>query len=765
MPPTKELQLDACDATAGWTGIYDAIQMTLNTTGETEGTGCLNLGISGAINTAYTWGEYYKSFTSQDLSSYDYLKFKLYVENTATIAGINNILVDFVCDSAYDDYYNWNIEQADLTTGWNTVTKYFNAPYAIYGTPSRATFQKFTLSIRNNADVTLGYLMLDDVKVGQTVETQYDIKLDSQGYLLKEGSYNMTDLPYLIDRFSSGDISYSDFNFWQYKAQTDWSGGFNEKYFSEITNNKFYDGEYLDISKMGELKISPKMSFVTAMATTGTITAIGSFNGSAVIANQNEYIYTWPGTGYAAVQSTAFVGDGSITDIFNFDTKLYLGVTEDPVGTLIQGRAGAVSAIDWSAITSQPSIFYTNLGDTMYGNYIYSYNATLSSITEIGFNGEPRELKTWRSKFYFLLNDAQRYENTHTCGLYSYDGVDLLSIQDFVGQAKASLESFNNKLWFVISGILYSYDGEKISTELDILDKYYYYSLDAYHYPGDDIDFGTYTLRGVQKAGNKLYLLCNDTSATTQILCGNQYGGWSHIAEHTAVITALGTLDSLTTEKLLIGDAGGNLFYLDDAAYDTSKTSWIESSWIDMDFFSVDKLFKSISVYCEALPLGCSFAVYYKIDNGSSWTSIGGSDIENEIFLECNLPSGTCGKKIKYKIEMTTIDSTKTPTITDVVIKYIVAPDTKKKWSVGILLTNELILDDTTRETKTGKKLKEKLWESRLKKNIVEFQDVDGSKYNVLINDVQIEGPFIQKGRSGQGTGPEYVATLELIEA
>lgn len=758
MAEKTQIQLDACDATAGWSASRDAIAMTVDTSTKKEGTGSLNLGVDISASTDH-WAEYDKTYSVTDLSRANLFKIWIYVDAAADLNKFTAITMDFYSDAGTTKYFNVTIEPNDLAAGWTHFEKSLVEFQQLGGTPTWETIQKVIIAVYGTEDITLGDIKIDDIRFVEDIEEQYDVSIDSQGYLLKEGSYNRNDMPYSQSRFSTGNFDYSSWHIWQYHPHTDWSGGFNQE--QELNSNMFYTSEYVDVSDFGEIKMSKQRATVESQIVAATeVTAMQAYDGDLYVGLQKpgsseSYVYKWTGSGSTSLSNT-LTGKAYITDMEIYDGKLQVATG---IGNIVYNYNGSA----WDNTNVKTVHYLQTWDDKMYACYktlLYSYDGT-SWTTEYDISEEYiGRMTVYRGKLYYLAHDDDILDagagNASKCCLMSYDGNVRTRILEFEETGRPDMITWNAKIWFIVGGKLWSYNGSNVVMELDITNLYGDYALGQY--PDYREDWGT----SLMISKGKLYAVFNASSTTSGLLCNGGSGWFPMLPAHTKRYTCLGTFDQGATaeDHLMLGDTDGSLFKMDEDTYDTAVTGVLESSWIDMGLFGIDKIFESIAVYTEPLPGDTSYKFLYKKDNDTSWSYISGAGNEGDTFQEASLPEGTYGKKIKYRLELTTTDATETPTINDVVIKYLPSPDAKRKWTMGILMIDNQILRDGTREEKSGNELADTLWTSRKKKQTVDFTDVDDSKYKVVINDMQVKGPYLQ----GERENPEYYAYIEIIE-
>ena len=80
-------------------------------------------------------------------------------------------------------------------------------------------------------------------------------------YVLQEETYQRQLQTPFNPRFSTGDPSFGDLSFAQYLAMTDWSGGTGQEIFD--VNNQFFDSEGVNVTKSKEIKLAPRIDFIT----------------------------------------------------------------------------------------------------------------------------------------------------------------------------------------------------------------------------------------------------------------------------------------------------------------------------------------------------------------------------------------------------------------------------------------------------------------------------------------------------------------------
>lgn len=808
---TFSAQLNDCDSVQNWiprtTGSNSMQTPTINTTGQYEGNACLNLEFYGSGPTAEI-----ENFIigTKDISVYDTLAFNWFISD-ANLSAITAMRVKIGTSTAAYNY--WDLTPAQYSaladpasSSWRQVNLTGLTTTNTSGSIDSTNINFLAIELVANAAFSAfaasGTVRLDNWKVIKHFDFVSDVELDGVGYMLQPGTYNYEDQPYSVDRFSTGDVTYSNFDIYQFHAQTDWSGGLNDEY--GINSNTFWDGTGIDASEKGQITNLLRFTDITAAASTGIVTSIQEYNGSAFIGVSSgaasAKIYSWVGSGSTlTLQRT--VAKSALIDQTVFQGNLWASFGNPHSTTNTMEMFDGAS---WSSI-AQSGMFFAELGNSLYtmdtASVMHSFDGSTwtTEYTQTGWFGH--RMVTWNDKIYYLASTPYfNYYQQERCALFSYDGVDRLKIYEWDDWCKNSIALWKNKLWFIIGGILTSYDGESIVQELNFgtnIPKELSFDIFSNLYTtGNYAEVGN----GIQSFGDKLCVVNNSgLSSNFQNTILTNYGeGFVRstvLGGNSENYSALGKYSINNRKHLLFGTTlayigteqlKGDLF---DSSYEQGV---LISSWIDADLFSVDKTLFSITLtYKSFSTLSASnsfeaptaFLVMYKLnDDSNNWSILGSVNKEdiNTTSKEILFPSNTVAKKFKILIILGRgfvqtgnysnqgsyfqFGSLNQVTLNNVAYKYIVSPDTKKKWNFGVILSNNTLLNSSIRDSSNGYEKSILLWASRIKKKRLTYKDIDNQIYNVIVNDVKVQGPLAQTGRDSIGTNPEYVASIELLE-
>lgn len=801
VPNFYERILSALNSKKGWAlndGTNNNPSITFTGVGYTgQDTGSLQL--SYPANSASTKTLYTPYVPFEDITGFD--KVDLYFRSSAlayTAFATSGINVAVGNNSANAFY--WNLGQAQLSAGTNAWAQ-IELPLTgavESGTVDQTNISYIGIQPIKDAATGAGIILFDQITASRYFDHEYDIELDGVGYQLVEESYVREDLPPIADRFSTGDITYSDFDIYQYHAQTDWSGGWNDV--KGIEDNTFYDGYNINTKNVGEIRQGRGLLYIASIAAaSGMITSIQEYKNSAFFgvsagSNSSRVMSIAGLTGIssisAVVQTT--VAKSAVIDQIVFRDQLWASFgNPDSATNTMQMFDGAT----WSAV-SQSGMYFAELNGYMYtmdtASNMRSFDGTTWSTeyTDTGWKGH--RMATWRDKVWYLATKGSSTRSQQTSGaLFYFDGVNRVQVKNFDGILGNSLEVYQDKIWFVENGILQSFDGERFTSEHDITDRYLSkFALDIYSSATATTDYLA-SGKGIQAIGNSLSIVGNKAEFSGFILQNNRFGFSplyvvDEFSNPLRSITALGAYIYKGAKYLLAAFYDGSTLLnivaepnsedLAASASDKYMPSSITSSWIDADLFSVDKLWKSIQVYFkEPLWPGDTFSIraYIQLSEDDDFQEIGLIAYDNsnpgdfadryKSFIELQLPNDCVSNKIRYKLDFI---ATNTPiTITDIAVKYILSPDTKHRWTFNVILANDVLNNANVRDSQDGYDKSLSLWETRLKKNLVNFRDVDNQIYDVVVNRVRIQGPNVEEGGEPIENGPEYVAVIELIEA
>ena len=103
------------------------------------------------------------------------------------------------------------------------------------------------------------------------VQNPYHVMLDYQGYIIDPGSYRVFPAPLMGTKFATGRPSYSNLDFWQVGAMTDFSHGINQKFLVDPSATYYMEG--IDPTIPGQIQLERDLTNVTIPPDIGEVTA------------------------------------------------------------------------------------------------------------------------------------------------------------------------------------------------------------------------------------------------------------------------------------------------------------------------------------------------------------------------------------------------------------------------------------------------------------------------------------------------------------
>ena len=604
------------------------------------------------------------------------------------------------------------------------------------------------------------------------------IKLNNQQFFINEGSYRREIAPTTIPKFATGDLSYSDLTAWQFWAQSDWSGGFDQKFI--IENNMYYNAQGIDsIERNGEIKMAVGASAINDGVVSSKIMCFKNLSSTLYAGVSGKGGFANPSALLVCYNPTSNIWDKvRYYNALNFvDLKSYRGRL---FGSLYSYSADFIrcSAGFSTAMTENINSNFEEFNDRLYYgeiNHLKYIDSTFTRNQDIDFGDLfwPYSLKYYNGKLYILgIKTGKNIELNLKC----YDGNTIYDVYSFTetiglmnsvtGFGRFAMEEHEGNLYITLcftSGKnprIYKFDG--INIKLIYSEELYSVNLGYPH----EIKSVAEKLLIAFSSAYPIFSLRDDklNPYYTPQLNGLNKNIYTFYGFYLSEIGK--TRIFLAPKSPSTGYRSAYISLENKSYHTTSGVNFLESSIIDFDLFNVDKFFGGFTVYHQPLTSGCSITLKIKIDNASSWTTIGTNNVANSVSFDCQLLTNNIGKKIQYRIELDTTVSTATPIVEDIVIRYILNPVIKKKWTMDLLIASNI--PEYNRKM-SAKDIDKNLW-GTLQKGVIKFTDIDGTVYDatksgttdkgVLVSDCKMQGPF----PFGE-TGPEFVATLELLEA
>lgn len=451
-----------------------------------------------------------------------------------------------------------------------------------------------------------------------------------------------------------------------------WSAGTSDAYFRLLANTTSVNCSL--VTKVGGTK---KIFW-------GTGNPTGTENGDA-------RLYSYDGTSWALTKTFSTATESVINSIteYSANSSVYLGVGP---------QAKVYVTTDFSTFTVSKDIDVPqNPG------YIYAMKE-YNSYLYVG-GGSPELVPT--QKYNGFLN---YYDQTTWRPLYPFDFTVIQSCEFY--DAYLFLGTYH--------GQIYVYDTSSLNPLFSFREQYeYQQTVMAMKYFDDKLYLGLYP-----------YDNTSDTNSGVWIF--ERHGLYN---AHSIAGTTGYRCFAVVNGQLLVG-TGSNGYVYRLSTTDYATQGWYQSSYFDANLPSIDKLYKEVTIKHDALESGQSVVVYYKYAETSNWTTLGTSSTVGTTEKTLSFPTATYSKKITLKVELNTTTTTGSPKVTEVIMKYTLYPERKWAWTMRLRAKKSLQLFDRTLEARTATQIRSDLETLMSTQSLYTYVDVDGTSYNVLVNDI-----------------------------
>lgn len=581
------------------------------------------------------------------------------------------------------------------------------------------------------------------------LKSKYHIAINSIGYMLRgtpqSPSYTRSVVPSQVNRLAISDLNYSDFSgegiF--YLAQTDWAGGTKSEQVWRDDAKYYYSTNLDTYSNQGEIKVEKELLTDEVFDTDvkcGASVTVGGVNNSYIGANKSSNIKIWKNTSgvWSDISASEF-GSNQNTPAYIYGHKgiMWVGtigvgstsVLESWDGSSWTDHSSAINtAIGWGSVLSSRSA--CEVGGTLYAaieDYVNDESALVYTVDsganwvllkDFGFESNIISMSEFNGKLYYL-----QFARPKTF-LRVYDPLESLDslVWEFntgegylpnYGVSDKLLRVFSGKLIISISDKIYEYNGKDVNEIFAVDSKKVSIGYEAapsvYH--------------GAIQKGNRLYW-------------GNLVYDGENFFNHKK---PLGDADNRYAYPLFVDSSdriyymaiigGDEAIYLDDSIYKatTSKNFIVFNEMSPV--VSIDKLLHSVTVLFDKMVSGDEIKIEYSINNRSTWvtagtltyTSEGGTNTKREIII----PNSILFNKIWWKVSMANTGGASSPVLLDLIMAYKPMPNYKNRWQMRFNFSNGVKLLTNTSDNRQGSDMNSQLWNEKLTKKQVKFQDID----------------------------------------
>ncbi len=360
--------------------------------------------------------------------------------------------------------------------------------------------------------------------------------------------------------------------------------------------------------------------------------------------------------------------------------------------------------------------------------------------------GYPWKLKEYNRVLYAGGGSPEFLDDKYYNGfLFTYDQTTWDNLYPFSFTVIRSLEFYDAYLFIgTYHGHLFVYDTASLSPLFSFKDLYEWrLSILDMKYYDDKLYIATYPQE-------------NSNETNVGIWVYDRHGLSN--AYHLDGITGYRCME-VVNNLLMVGTGDdGNVYKIDPDLYATQ--GHLELSYFDANLPSINKLWAEVQVKHKPLETGQSIVVYYKFKESDDWTTLGTSDTVDAESADLSFNAGTYSKKIILKIELNSSNTSITPALEEVIMKYTKYPTTKWMWNIRLLVKKDLQLLDKTTHTKTAAEMRADLESAQEGVSLITFQDVNETEYTVLFHDLDNSSWVINQEDTN-----ENQVSVTLIEA
>lgn len=601
----------------------------------------------------------------------------------------------------------------------------------------------------------------------------HHVKIAGNYYLVRPGSYQKRPAPLFGARFTTGDPDYNNLSFWQHWAQTCWVGGFGAERW--IDDAMFDEGIGVDTSQHEVMVLARDMGPSGA--------ARGTQNWDLNLEARIR-IFTVFNDKLYALQ----VGDATTSRLYRFDQAT-------PAWTLIKTFTEAVS---WMEVFAGYLVFgdagttmnrmttaevfstfnkpagrtetaytlkaYRGLLYVGFGRYIYRlktdftwdgstafYEATdvnylNQSEVHLGFlyfasrNGhilrtdgnntfdlwafEPStviwSIRSFDGRLFVGATEELAGTTSAQTVLYQFSGAAVTELKRWgkVGAdiTPGKLRAFGGSLWFGASSMLGN--GNGVGFGIARYDK----AEDAYHIWSSNQDGTSYGAGTEQVNWN-----------VDDVFFYKGYV-YASVRGHGIFRTPFSYKDVTRFQATYDTTASG-------ASPGSLNGGWYTSSDFDAGTPGLRKMWNAIVVHVDLPTTDCSVYVEYSVDGGQTWVAVGSVTKTNGLMTRYNKSfrlsvagGALTSTRFKYRLTLRTTNSTVSPQLRGVIVRYLPIPEPNWQWSMRLVLSeSQELLDGTTRELNTAQlQAKVDAIESAFRaQSLVTFEDIDQISWDV----------------------------------
>ncbi len=580
------------------------------------------------------------------------------------------------------------------------------------------------------------------------IRNKYHVAINTVGYMLRgapnKPAYTRSVVPSQVNRLAISDLAYSDFagTGLFYLAQTDWSAGIKtESVWRD--DAKFYYSTNIDAySKQGaiqaDLDLVLENTFTEDLYCGITATVSGnqdSFVGTYKASDNHVKIYRLQSP-WTDIAGTTFSTNQSVVScLIGHKNKLYAGtagggntVVESYNGTTWTDHTAAIdTAMGWgvSILAGRSSC---ELGGVLYiavDNYLNNASGIVSTadngttwVKEVSLgNSSPIvSMCGFLGKLYYLVYYS------YTLELRCFDPATHtdISVNIFknasannAGMSNRYLEVMGGKLIITIPYLsIYEFDGTDLNRIFLRDDTKVAIGTEAY--PS--------LIYGGMKRGERMYW-------NNLVYDGENFYNYKKVLGDSTSNLIFPIFTGITDNFYYQETLNSKKLYKDTSTYKPTLASNFLIFNEMSPIVSIDKLLYSVTAIFEKMVSGDQIKIEYSINNRATWVTVGilslASEGSTNVKREFVIPNSVLFNKIWWKVSMANSGGASSPVLLDLIMAYRPMPSYKNQWQMRLNMSDGIKLLNRQNDSREGHDMHSQLWNEKLLKRQVKFQDVD----------------------------------------
>ena len=652
------------------------------------------------------------------------------------------------------------------------------------------------------------------------VGTTHNVKIGSDYFLIRPGSYRKRPAPLFGARFTTGDPDWNTLSFWQHWVQRCWVGGIGAEDWQD--DAMFDESAGVDTSNHEVLLLSRDLS------NSGMTNSLFSVEGGSPRLRE---FFTWNGVDDAGVEALYCLTYGPTSggdswlhrwspstadswvlvhtftalttrSLARWRNRIYFGTA----GASLAILAGNPGAESFSTVAKPAGM------NTSYAPYaMRSYNDRLyvSVLTEV-YRMLPDGTWDGSTAFYdapginyiidmeahlgFLYMASQNGHILRTDGNNTFD---MWTMEP--GSLVENIRSFDGRLFISVmdplegtsasEAVLFQFSGSAV-TELKRFGTIgVEMSLARLRVVGGRLMFGASSLLGFDDGfGIGMYDPVEDSYhvfATNRdsvtYTAGTEQSSWmvDDIFYYRGYLWCSVRGHGIFRAAYTVRDVSRLLAHYDTTAAGVSAGAgnggWLSSSDFDAGTPGLLKLWNSVILVADLPHSSCSVTLEYSTDGGDTWvehgtmTKTGSAMRYTQTFkLGSVADGGVYASRFKYRLTLRTTNTTYSPAVRGIVVRYLPVPEPNWLWDMTLVLSEDQELLDGSYDSPDNDAKIAALEASFRAQNLITFTDIradtwasDGSP-GAIIQNLDVRAPSL--GASSEGA-IEYEVNITIAEA